>query len=265
MFNHSQKRKKLFPVSKEAGMLDADKNEERKIKKVIVAPNGPYLIQGGIPLVRKTQVVSEYGEPLAWKTEGQIETKESYSLCRCGKSATFPFCDKTHRMINFDGTEMADTHITKERRTTYPEGTNISVSYDYYLCMNSGFCRNRNRGIEEMLPDTDDSEVRELVMAMIERCPSGSYSYSIHEGDPDIEPDYPQQITLTTEITSDGPIEGPLWVTGNIPIERSDGQPFETRNRVTLCSCGHSLIKPLCDGTHRTLAEEEVKKKKKSG
>ena len=261
IINHPESGKRYFSESKEAGMSDADKNEERKIKKIIVFPDGPYLIQGGIPLVRKIQVVSEHGEPLTWRMEGKIETKESYSLCRCGKSATFPFCDKTHRSFNFDGAEMADTHTTKERCTTYAEGTNISVNYDDYLCMNSGFCRNRNRGIEEMLRNTDDSEVRELVMAMIERCPSGSYSYSIKEGEPEIEPDYPQQIALTTEITSDGPIEGPLWVTGNIPIERSDGQPFETRNRVTLCSCGHSLIKPLCDGTHRTQAEEGAKKK----
>ena len=90
-------------------------------------------------------------------------------------------------------------------------------------------------------------------MAMIERCPSGSYTYSIEEGEADIEPDLPQQIAVTTEMTSDGPIPGCLWVTGNIPIERSDGQPFETRNRVTLCCCGNSKIKPLCDGAHRTL------------
>ena len=29
---------------------------------------------------------------------------------------------------------------------------------------------------------------------------------------------------------------------------------FETRNRVTLCSCGQSKIQPLCDGAHRALA-----------
>ena len=170
-------------------MADANINEGRKEKKIVVFPNGPYLVQGGIPLVRKIQVVSEFGEPLTWKTVEKIETKESYSLCRCGKSATFPFCDGTHRKIHFDGAEMADTHTTGDRRETYPEGTNISVSYDAYLCMNSGFCRNRVRGIEEMLPDTDDGEVRELVMAMIDRCPSGSYAYSIQEGEEDIEPD----------------------------------------------------------------------------
>jgi len=102
-----------------------------------------------------------------------------------------------------------------------------------------------------MLADTEDTRIRSLVIAMIERCPSGSYTYTIEEGEADIEPDLPQQIAVTTEITSDGPIDGPLWVTGNILIERSDGQPFEARNRVTLCNCGLSKIKPLCDGTHR--------------
>jgi hypothetical protein len=86
---------------------------------------------------------------------------------------------------------------------------------------------------------------------MIERCPSGAYTYSIEEGQPEIEPDLPQQVAVTTEITDQGPINGALWITGNIPIERSDGKPLETRNRVTLCSCGVSKNKPLCDGTHR--------------
>jgi CDGSH-type Zn-finger protein len=76
---------------------------------------------------------------------------------------------------------------------------------------------------------------------------------------PDVEADLPMQIAQTVEITQYGPIEGPLWVTGNIPIERSDGKPFETRNRVTLCNCGESCKKPLCDGTHRHNQEEALR------
>jgi hypothetical protein len=90
------------------------------------------------------------------------------------------------------------------------------------------------------------------VIAMIERCPSGSLTYALATDQSDIEPDLPQQIAVTTEITAEGPIDGPLWVTGNIPIERSDGQSWETRNRVALCSCGRSKNKPLCDGAHRS-------------
>ena len=97
---------------------------------------------------------------------------------------------------------------------------------------------------------------------MIERCPSGTYTYAMSSDEADIEPDLPVQIAATTEITSDGPIEGSLWVTGNIPVERSDGKPFETRNRVTLCNCGKSCQKPLCDGSHRRMQQAELRKKK---
>jgi CDGSH-type Zn-finger protein len=62
---------------------------------------------------------------------------------------------------------------------------------------------------------------------------------------------------VTIEMTDSGPIMGALWVTGNIAIERSDGEPLERRNRVTLCRCGESMIKPLCDGRHRQLLIRE--------
>ena len=226
-------------------------------KKIVVRKNGPYIVQGGVPLVRKAQVVSEHGEPLTWKKGETIETSEGYALCRCGQSSNKPFCDGTHARIDFDGRESADTSATAERQVIYAGGTKIVVKRDYSLCMGSGFCANRITNIQEMVPHTDDTQVRAQVMAMIERCPSGSFTYSIEEGEADIEPDLPRQVAVITEITSDGPIAGPLWVTGNIPIERADGQPLEARNRVTLCRCGLSEGKPLCDGTHRTMGIAE--------
>ena len=234
------------------------RNSERE-KRIVVTKDGPYVVHGHIPLVRKTQVVSEHGEPLTWKKGESIETPETYELCRCGKSKYGPLCDVTHALIDFDGTETADTGVTAERQVTFEGGTRIVVKRDYSVCMESGFCGNRITDVEEMVPHTEDTQVRAQVMAMIERCPSGSYTYSLEEGEDDVEPDLPQQIAQSTEITSDGPIEGPLWVTGGIPIERADGQPFETRNRVTLCDCGLSKNKPLCDGTHREACTRELK------
>ena len=224
--------------------------------KISVQKNGPYIVRGDVPLVCKTQVVSEYGEPLTWKKEKVIDTDETYTLCRCGQSGENPFCDGTHARIDFDGTETADTSVTAKRQVHYVGGTKIAVKRDYSLCAESGFCGNRSTDVEQMVPHTDDTGVRSQVIAMIERCPSGSFTYSIEEGEADIEPDLPRQIAVTTEITSDGPIAGPLWVTGNIPIERADGQPFETRNRVTLCRCGLSTAKPLCNGSHRGHQED---------
>lgn len=37
---------------------------EQSARKIIVKPDGPYTVQGNIVLVRKVQVVSEYGEPI---------------------------------------------------------------------------------------------------------------------------------------------------------------------------------------------------------
>lgn len=227
--------------------------QHRKRKHIVVDKNGPYLVYGDVPLVRKTQIVSEYGEPIAWHKVEEIETAKPYRLCRCGQSGNKPFCDDTHLRIGFDGTETAETNTTAERRVIHAGGTRIVVHRDYSLCIESGFCGNRLTNIQQMVAHTDDTTVRSHVIAMIERCPSGSYTYSIEDGASDIEPDLPQQIAVTTEITDDGPIAGPLWVTGNIPIERSDSQPFEMRNRVTLCNCGRSRSKPLCDGSHRTI------------
>jgi CDGSH-type Zn-finger protein len=227
-------------------------------KRIVVEEDGPYQVYGDIPLVRKTQVVSEYGEPLTWKKEETLETSGTYKLCRCGESTTRPFCDSTHREIGFDGTETADMGLTAERQVVFADGTKIIVKRDTSLCMESGFCGMRLANIEQMVARTDDTNVRSQVIAMVERCPSGSYTYTIEEGEPDIEPDLPQHIAVVTEITSDGPITGPLWVTGNIPIERADDRPIETRNRVMLCGCGQSQIKPLCDGTHRRTANGQA-------
>ena len=107
--------------------------------------------------------------------------------------------------------------------------------------MHAGFCGNRVSNVWKMAGTTDDTVVRAQVMAMIERCPSGALTFEV-DGEV-IEPDLPVGIAVM--------LDGPLWVTGGIPIERADGEPMETRNRVTLCRCGASANKPLCDGSHK--------------
>mgnify|MGYP005817143835 CR=1 FL=1 len=226
-------------------------DDPEKSPRIIVTQNGPYQVQGDVPIVQKTQVVSEYGEPLTWLKGKQIEGGEEPILCRCGQSADWPLCDSTHLNIEFDGTETVDRHTTLERRYDCPPGKGLVVRKDAYLCMDSGFCGNRHTTIEEMMAHTDEPSVRAEIMGMIDRCPSGAFTFALDESEPDVEPDYPVEVASTTEITSDGPIRGPLWVTGNIPVELSDGSLLETRNRVTLCNCGKSHQKPLCDGTHR--------------
>ncbi len=226
------------------GLRSKGETMTEEIRKITVRPDGPYLVRGGIPLVRKTQVMSEHGEPLTWRKEGVVSTENAYRLCRCGQSSTKPFCDGTHTMVGFDGTETADTGTMASREKIF-KGEKIVVKDDHSLCVHSGFCGNRVTNLWKMMKQSDDTQVRAQIMAMVEKCPSGTLAFALDEESEVIEPDLPEEIAVIPN--------GPLWVSGGIPIERRDGQPLETRNRVTLCRCGASANKPLCDGSHKAI------------
>jgi len=221
--------------------------------RVVVIKDGPYLVSGAIPLTRKMKLVSAGADALSWQKTELIETQETYALCRCGESSSKPFCDGSHVRVGFDGTETADPRDTRARQRVL-DGEGIVVRRDGSLCMHAAFCVGATRKIPAMMGETSDSDMRAHVMALIDRCPSGSYTYAMTTEAEDIEPDLPLAIAVTTE--EDG-LAGALWVTGGIPIVRADGAPLETRNRVTLCRCGRSANKPLCDGTHREIGFSE--------
>jgi CDGSH-type Zn-finger protein len=201
--------------------------------------NGPYVVTGGVPLNRKSVVYSELHEPLTWRKDATLEADATYRLCRCGHSEHKPFCDNTHARVGFDGSETAPTTPSAARARRFV-GTTITMTDDSVLCMHGGFCGNHAEKVWQMMDRTDDTRVRFALMQMVERCPSGKLGYEV-DGRP-IEPDLPEAISVTKD--------GPYWVTGGIPIAMSNGQTLEVRNRVTLCRCGQSKNKPLCDGTH---------------
>ena len=211
-----------------------------------VLENGPYVVIGGVPLNRKSVVFSELHEPLTWRKDATLESDGTYRLCRCGQSSHKPFCDNTHARVGFDGTETAPTTPSVARARRFV-GTGITMTDDSILCMHGGFCGNHVEKVWQMMEHTDDSRVRFTVMQMVEQCPSGKLGYEI-DGVP-IEPDLPEAVSVTKD--------GPYWVTGGIPVTMSNGQTLEVRNRVTLCRCGQSKIKPLCDGSHAEIPFKE--------
>jgi len=230
--------------------------------KIKIIKDGPYRVIGDIPIVKKSQYCSPYGEPLEWIDGGELEHKQgSYLLCRCGKSQNMPYCDNAHIDSGFVGEESAVTDRPFGRDFDYYGPDGLKVTKHSRLCMNSGFCVLKDTDFVELTYESDDPEKKARVIKMVEDCPSGSLTYKLQKDGPDIEPDLPAQIVDTYECTQYGEIRGPLWVMGYIPIERADGEAFTPRNRVTLCSCGFSRIKPLCDGTHRPLQENRLRRK----
>lgn len=212
--------------------------------RIVVERNGPYIVRGNVPLVEKSEEMSEFGEPLTWIRGEVLRETGNYALCRCGKSNKKPFCDDTHEEIGFEGTEAADTGQIADRRQT-SRSPKIFIKDDHSLCMHSGFCGTRLTNIWEMRSKSNDSEVLAEIIAMIDRCPSGTLTYTLERDGEIIEPDLPKEVGVIPS--------GPIWTTGGIPVQRSDGPPLETRNRVTLCRCGASPKTPLCDGTHKDI------------
>lgn len=211
--------------------------------RIRVQEDGPYLVSGGVPLRRRRPVTTDDGEPLTWRTTSDLDGDDTVALCRCGGSSNKPFCDGTHSKNGFDGTEAAPTDTYDERARTYG-GTGFTLRDDRGICEHAGFCAAGASDVWAMTKQDDvaDTDARSRAIAMVERCPSGALAHRRPGDDTDVEPALPEAIGVVDD--------GPLAVTGGIAVERADGEPFEARNRMTLCRCGASSIKPLCDGSH---------------
>ena len=53
--------------------------------------------------------------------------------------------------------------------------------------------------------------------------------------------------------------KGPYLVTGPCVLLDENGNKIETGEKTWLCRCGQSATKPICDGSHKTVAAEPGK------
>jgi CDGSH-type Zn-finger protein len=214
--------------------------------RITVTEDGPYLVSGGVPLVRLEIVTNDKGESVAWREIERLDAGERYQLCRCGRSAEKPYCDGTHSDVDFVGTETAGHESVLEQSVPI-EGTGIKIHDARKLCAEARFC-DRAGGLWNLVKQCDDAEVRALVEEEAMLCPSGRYSACSGAGDETLEFDYEPSIGLVEDPAMG--VSGPLFVRGGVLIEGADGVAYEVRNRVTLCRCGQSHNKPFCDGSH---------------
>ena len=117
--------------------------------------------------------------------------------------------------------------------------------------MHAAFCVGRIERIPAMMEGADDSDVRARDHRADRPLPVGLvHVLARRRTATDVEADLPVGIAVTEEEGgSPGRCGSPAASRSRAPT----AQPFETRNRVTLCRCGQSQIKPLCDGTHREI------------
>ena len=197
--------------------------------------NGPYLVTNG-------------GSLFNWLGE-HIPLRPLAALCRCGRSATKPFCDGTHAEINF--TDQKDPKRVSDRRETYV-GQQINILDNRGTCAHSGFCTDRlstvfRRGAEPFVAPSG-ARLDDIIRA-VRACPSGALSFAIdgREAREQVDQVRPPAI----EVSKDGPYR----ITGGIPLTDShgDAEKFNedaSREHYSLCRCGHSQNKPFCSGMH---------------
>ena len=212
--------------------------------RIKVTKDGPYLITGGIPLLRMIIETDSYGDPCRWQEVERFPQRESYVLCRCGKSSNKPYCDGTHTLQRFDGTETASCELYLENVKDYV-GPELKLTDKEEFCVGAAFCI-RGAGIKNLIVYSDRLGFKELAIEEAANCPSGRLVVWDKKGKM-IERDYKPSIVVT-EYEDGSP--GPLWIRGKVEIESVDCIIYEKRNRVTLCRCGKSKNKPFCDGSH---------------
>jgi len=204
---------------------------------IVTAKNGPYLVTN-VPAVR-----TPLGETLTLPPQ--------LALCRCGGSATKPFCDGTHASNEF--TDAKDPNRVPDQRDTYP-GQQVTVFDNRGICQHSGLCTDRLptvfRTDAEPFVAPSGGRMDEIIRA-VRDCPSGALSLAFDGDEARDLADWHGQREAAIEVTQDGPYR----VTGGIGLTDATGADVpraagSSREHYALCRCGHSQNKPFCSGMH---------------
>jgi CDGSH-type Zn-finger protein len=214
--------------------------------KIEITKDGPYLVSGGLPLSEQHIVTNAEGDSLDYREGKKFPAPAQYALCRCGQSGTKPFCDGTHKKVQFDGTETASREPYLQQAETI-DGPAVSLTDAESLCAFARFCDPKGR-IWNLVGQTDNPETRKIVEFEAAHCPAGRLVVWDKKTGKAIEPEFQPSLGLIED--TEKKVGGPIWVRGGIPVISADGQTYEIRNRLTLCRCGQSNNKPFCDGSH---------------
>jgi CDGSH-type Zn-finger protein len=139
--------------------------------QIQITNNGPYLVSGGLPLMKAVIVVDARGTPVEYAWGDRYRKQERYSLCRCGKSRNPPFCDGTHTAVHFSGEETAnrEPYIEQAGQITGPA---LVLTDAEPLCALARFCH-RGGDVWTLTEESDDPESRDMAIRDAWDCPAG--------------------------------------------------------------------------------------------
>jgi CDGSH-type Zn-finger protein len=216
---------------------------------VQITKDGPYIVSGALPLAKQTIGTNAAGESVRWVPGQSYPVKSQYALCRCGQSASKPFCDGSHAKVGFDGTETASRDLYQQQAKVI-KGPAMSLTDAESLCAFARFCDPHGQ-VWSLVSQSDDPSASRHFLRETCDCPSGRLVAWDNATGKAIEPEYEPSIGLVEDPVN--ACSGPLWLRGGVQVIGSDKFEYEVRNRVTLCRCGASQNKPFCDGAHASI------------
>ena len=138
--------------------------------QITVTANGPYRVTGSVPLVPRTIVTDDEGFSVEWAEGEPFTVEATYELCRCGGSATAPFCDRACDDNGFDGTETAsrEPYLAQAEEE---DGPNLILTDAEQLCSFARFCDPGGQ-IWNLVEGSDEASTT-LAIREGKLCPSG--------------------------------------------------------------------------------------------
>lgn len=170
--------------------------------------------------------------------EGEVRALSgTVYLCRCGESRNAPFCDGSHNAAGFSSEGPRPEPVAPR----IWEGQRLRTRFDPRVCMHVFTCKPLKALREAEVLATDDAVAIEI-RAVAAACPSGALTWEEKAPLPPIEAPVhaaPIEVIPGGELRFHAPVRG---------LSLDPAQPDD---RLTLCRCGLSANKPLCDGRHK--------------
>lgn len=133
-----------------------------------------------------------------------------------------------------------------EKLKEYSNGE-ITIVWQASKCQHSGNCI---RGLPKVFNSSQSPWINifgastEQVLDTVNKCPSGALSIKeVLKTESELRSGEAIQIVVSEN--------GPINIRGTFVVLDSRGNKIKSKGSISLCRCGGSSSKPICDGTHK--------------